>query len=96
DDVVFTFNYVQKPESKVVTKQNVDWIKSAEKLDDYKVRIHLKEAFPAALEYLSGPTPIYPAKYFQQVGLEGFSKAPVGSGPYRITAVASGKGVKLE
>lgn len=96
EDVAFTFNYVQKPESKVVTKQNVDWIKSAEKLDDYKVRLHLKEPFPAALEYLSGPTPIYPAKYFQAVGLEGFSKAPVGSGPYRITSVATGKGVKLE
>ncbi len=96
DDVVFTFNYVQTPAAKVVTKQNVDWIKSAEKLGDYKVRIHLKEPFPAALEYLSGPTPIYPAKYFQAVGLEGFAKAPIGSGPYRITAVNTGKGVRLE
>jgi peptide/nickel transport system substrate-binding protein len=96
DDVVFTFNYVLTPEAKVVTKQNVNWMQSTEKLDDYKVRIHLKGAFPAALEYLAGPTPIYPAAYFKKVGLDGFAKAPIGTGPYRIVAVESGKGVKLE
>ncbi len=96
DDVVFTFNYVLTPEAKVVTKQNVDWMKSTEKVGDHKVRIHLKGPFPAALEYLSGPTPIYPKAYFEKVGLDGFAKAPVGTGPYRIVAVENGKGVKLE
>lgn len=96
DDVVFTFNYVLTPEAKVVTKQNVDWMKSTEKVDDHKVRIHLKGPFPAALEYLSGPTPIYPKAYFEKVGLDGFAKAPIGTGPYRIVAVENGKGIKLE
>ncbi len=39
DDVVYTLNFVSKPENKVVTQQNVDWIDRAEKLDKYKVRI---------------------------------------------------------
>ncbi|GAB6851939.1 ABC transporter substrate-binding protein [Paraburkholderia kururiensis] len=95
DDVVFTFNYVVSPDSKVVTRQNTDWIKNAEKISDYQVRVNLKAPFPAALEYLSGPTPIYPAAYFKKVGLEGFSKAPVGTGPYRITAVTPGVGVTM-
>ena len=96
DDVVFTFNYVVSPDSKVVTRQNTDWIKNAEKIDDYKVRINLKAPFPAALEYLAGPTPIFPAQYFKKVGgLEGFSKAPIGTGPYKITAVIPGKGVTM-
>jgi hypothetical protein len=95
DDVVFTFNYVVSPDSKVVTRQNVDWIKGAEKVGDYQVRILLKAPFPAALEYLSGPTPIYPAAYFKKVGLEGFSKAPVGTGPYKITTVTPGVGVTM-
>ncbi|QDD88251.1 ABC transporter substrate-binding protein [Pseudomonas oryzihabitans] len=95
DDVVFTFNYVTSPEGKVVTQQNVNWIKSAEKLGDYKVRLHLKQPFPAALEYLANALPIYPAKYFQQVGLAGFAQKPVGTGPYRIVSVTSGQGVKL-
>ena len=96
DDVVFTLNYVVSPEAKVVTKQNVNWIKSAEKIGKDQVRIHLVGPFPAAIEYLAGPVPIYPEKYFKKVGLTGFSKAPVGSGPYRITAVESGKGVTME
>ncbi|MBJ7538729.1 ABC transporter substrate-binding protein [Marinomonas transparens] len=96
DDVVFTFNYVNTPEAKVVTRQNVNWIDHAEKVDDYTVRVVLKKPFPAALEYLSGPTPIYPAKYFNKVGIEGYSKAPIGTGPYKITKVMSGEGVNLE
>jgi peptide/nickel transport system substrate-binding protein len=96
DDVVFTFNYVLTPESKVITRQSVDWMKNVEKLGPYKVRINLKAPFPAALEYLSGPMPVYPATYFQKVGLEGFSKQPVGTGPYRVTAVMPGKGVNME
>jgi peptide/nickel transport system substrate-binding protein len=96
DDVVFTLNYVVSPEAKVVTKQNVNWIKSAEKIGNDKVRIHLVGPFPAAIEYLAGPVPIYPANYFKKVGIDGFSKAPVGSGPYKITAVIPGKGVKME
>jgi peptide/nickel transport system substrate-binding protein len=95
DDVVFTLNYVVSPESKAVTRANTNWIKSAEKVDDYTVRIHLKAPFPAALEYLSGPVPIYPGAYFNKVGLEGFSKAPVGTGPYKISAINPGQGVTM-
>lgn len=96
DDVVFTLNYVVSPEAKVVTKQNTDWVKSAEKIGDDQVRIHLVGPFPAAIEYLAGPVPIYPEKYFKSVGLTGFSKAPIGSGPYKVTAVTAGKGVTME
>ena len=96
DDVVFTLNWAVSPDSKVVTKQNVNWVKSAEKIGDDKVRIHLNGPFPAAIEYLSGPVVIYPQKYFEKVGLDGFSKAPIGSGPYKITAVTPGKGVTME
>ena len=96
DDVVFTLNYAVSPDAKVVTKQNVDWIKSAEKIGDDQVRIHLVGPFPAAIEYLAGPVPIYPEKYFKKVGLDGFAKAPIGSGPYKVTAVTPGKGVTME
>jgi peptide/nickel transport system substrate-binding protein len=95
DDVVATFNYVVAPDSKVVTRQNTDWIKNAEKLGEYQVVINLKAPFPAALEYLAGPTPIFPAAYFKKAGLEGFSKAPIGTGPYRVTAVTAGQGVTM-
>lgn len=96
DDVVFTFNYMTSPESKVVTRQNIDWVDHAEKVDDDTVRLVLAKPFPAALEYLSGPTPIYPEKYFKKVGLEGYAKAPIGTGPYTITKIINGQSVELE
>ncbi|GAB7258584.1 ABC transporter substrate-binding protein [Dickeya ananatis] len=96
DDVVYTFDNIAGPNTASVIPQSVDWIDKVEKVDDYTVRLHLKKPFPAALEYLSGPTPIYPAHYFQQVKLEGFSKAPVGTGPYKIVKVMPGQGVMME
>jgi len=71
DDVVYTFNVVTAADAKIATRQNTDWIKNAEKVGEYQVRINLKTPFPAALEYLAGPTPIYPAAYFKKVGIEG-------------------------
>ena len=95
DDVVYTFNVITGPDAKISSRQNTGWISQVEKLGPNKVRLKLKSAFPAALEYLAGPTPIYPAAYFQKVGLDGYSKAPVGTGPYKITAVSPGQGVTM-
>lgn len=95
DDVAFTFNYALSPDSKIVTLQNVDWIKQVNKTGDYQVVFELKQPFPAALEYLSGPLPIYPEKYFKKVGLDGFDKAPIGTGPYQIVKVINGQEADL-
>jgi peptide/nickel transport system substrate-binding protein len=94
DDVVFTFNYVTDPANKVVTTTNVGWIKNAEKLGTYKVRIHLKSPFPAAFEYLAGPTPIYPNEYYAKVGPQGMGLKPIGTGPYKVVEVQPGKLVR--
>jgi peptide/nickel transport system substrate-binding protein len=96
DDVVYTLNFVSKPESRVVTRQNVDWIERAEKLDKYKVRIVTKRPFPAAIEYLAGPVVIHPHKYYSKVGPQGMNEHPVGSGPYRVVKHAVGKFIRLE
>jgi peptide/nickel transport system substrate-binding protein len=96
DDVVTTLNFVSNPENKSVTQANVNWIASAEKLDTYKVRLHLKAPFPAALEYLAGPVPIYPGEYYKKVGPKGMSAHPVGSGPYKVTEYQPGRLVRLE
>ncbi len=96
DDVVFTLNFVSDPANKAVTQSNVTWIRNAEKRGDYAVRIHLKAPFPAALEYLAGPIPIYPNEYYQQVGPKGMGIKPVGTGPYRVVEVQPGKSVRME
>jgi peptide/nickel transport system substrate-binding protein len=91
DDVVYTVNWTADPASGATTQQNVNWMKSAEKLDQYKVRLHLKEPFPAALEFLSGPVVIYPNEYYAEVGPKGMGVKPIGTGPYKLTEVEVGK-----
>jgi peptide/nickel transport system substrate-binding protein len=96
DDVVYTLNYVSKTDNKVISQHNVDWIASAEKLDQFKVRINLKRTFPAAIEYLAGPVVIHPNEYYAKVGPTGMNTAAVGSGPYRVVEHSVGKILKLE
>jgi len=90
DDVVYTLNLVSAPDSKISTPSNANWIEKAEKLDDYKVKVTLRKPTPAALEFFSFVLHIYPKTYREKVGRDGYSKAPVGAGPYRITKVEAG------
>jgi peptide/nickel transport system substrate-binding protein len=96
DDVVYTLNFVSDPANNVLVQRNVNWIKNAEKLGEYKVRIHLKKPFPAALEYLAGPIPIYPNEYYAKVGPKGFGVEPIGTGPYKVVSVTPGKAITFE
>ena len=96
DDVVYTLNFISKPENKVVTQGNVNWIEKAEKLDKYKVRLTTKEIFPAAIEYLAGPVVIHPNEYYEKVGPKGQNEKPVGSGPYKVSNYVPGKSITLE
>jgi len=97
DDVVFTFTWQNDPaNTKVAARSRTDWVKSAEKIDMFTARLHLKEPFAAAIAFLEANVPIYPAAYTKAQGSEGTSRAPVGTGPYRVTEVARGKQIVLE
>jgi peptide/nickel transport system substrate-binding protein len=96
DDVAFTLNFASDPANKSTQQTNIKWIDKVEKLDQYKVRIHTKEVFPAALEYLAGPLVIHPNEYYAKVGPRGMNEKPVGSGPYRFVEHILGKSIKLE
>jgi peptide/nickel transport system substrate-binding protein len=96
DSVVYTLNFVADPKNKATTQQNVQWIDRVEKIDQYKVRIHTKEPFPAAKEYLSTTVAIHPAKYYKEVGPSGMNAKPVGTGPYKVIDYQPGKSITLE
>lgn len=96
DDVVYTLNLVSSPDAKTAVPSNHSWIDKAEKVDDYKVIVRLKRPTPAALQYFAFVTPIYPKAYRERVGAEAYSRAPVGTGPYKITQVEPGKQIMLE
>lgn len=96
DDVVYTLNMVSAADAKVAVPGNVNWIAQCEKLGDYKIRITTKRPFPAALDYLALTVPIYPKAYHQKVGADGFSRAPIGCGPYRAVKVEPAVSVEFE
>jgi peptide/nickel transport system substrate-binding protein len=96
DDVVYTLNLAADPASKVSTPANYNWIDSAEKTGELSVRVKLKRPNPAALEYFALVLPIYPKAYREKVGPEGYAKAPVGAGPYKMTKVEPGASIDFE
>ena len=93
DDVAYTFNFASDPANKSLQLGNVSWIKTVEKIDPFKIRIHLKSNFPAALEYVAGPMPIYPHKYYAEVGPQGMARKPIGTGPYMVESLEPGKSI---
>jgi peptide/nickel transport system substrate-binding protein len=96
EDVAYTVNHVVHKDSGTTTRNNVAWMKSAEVVSDFVVRIHLEKPFPAALEYLSGPVVIYPKGNFDNAkdvgGKKDYGTSPaVGTGPYIVTEQKPGE-----
>lgn len=101
DDVVYTLKYVSAPDSGVVTRANVGWIKDVEKVGEHTVRIHTNGPFPAALEFLAGPNPMFPKGLFDNIRRDAAGRPnyasvkAVGTGPYVITDVRPGQSVTV-
>jgi peptide/nickel transport system substrate-binding protein len=96
DDVVYTLNLIADPNSKVSTPANYAWLDKAEKTGDLSVRVKLKRPNPAAFEYFALVLPVYPKAYREKVGPEGYAKAPIGTGPYKVTKFEAGVSVDME
>jgi peptide/nickel transport system substrate-binding protein len=95
-DVVYTVGVITDPKSGISVPSNFVWLAGAEAIDDYHVRLKLKQAFPAAIEFVSFVMPIYPKAYREKVGADAYAKAPIGAGPYRITKVDGVNEIDLE
>jgi peptide/nickel transport system substrate-binding protein len=95
-DVVYTVGVITDPKSGISVPSNFSWLAGAEALDEYHVRLKLKHAFPAALEFVSFVMPIYPKVYRERVGADAYAKAPIGAGPYKITRVDGVNEIDME
>lgn len=74
-------------------------VKSIDLADSRHVRFNLTQPWPDFLTFYgtaSGAGWIVPKKYVEQVGDEGFKKAPVGAGPYRFVSFKPGVELVLE
>jgi len=61
--------------------------------DPYRLTIRLKDPWPDFLTFYAGASGagwIVPKKYVEQVGDEGFKKAPIGAGPYKFVSFTPG------
>ena len=96
EDVVYTIGIVTDPKSGISAPSNYTWIAGAEAMGTHKVRITLKNPFPAALEYISFVLPIYPKAYREKVGRDVYAKEPIGAGPYRITKLDGVSQIDME
>lgn len=98
DDVVFTVNHLTAKATKFRFKRNLAFIKGAEKIDKYTVRISAKKATPIDLARYAISLRIRPehaqkkfAKW-QDFG----RKNPVGTSMYRVASLDTNRGIILE
>ena len=96
DDVKFSFERYRGAASKLLK----DRVKEVQTPDPGRVRIVLKEPWPDFMTFYgttaSGAAWVVPRKYVERVGEEGFKKAPIGAGPYKLVSFNPGIELVLE
>ena len=96
DDVKFTFERYKGASAKLLK----DRVKEVQIVDPGRVRFHLREPWPDFMTFYgtsaTGAAWIVPKKYVEKVGDDGFKRAPVGAGPYRVVSFTPGIELTLE
>ncbi len=89
EDVKFSFERYRGTSAAMMKER----VAAVETPDTRSVRFVLKKPWPDFLTFYSAATGagwIVPKKYVEQVGEDGFKKAPVGAGPYRFISFTPG------
>jgi peptide/nickel transport system substrate-binding protein len=69
---------------------------SAEKIDDYTVKIATEETNALFLSTVADNWAMIPPGYFEEVGQEGFNEHPVGTGPFMFVEWVKGDHITME
>ncbi len=90
EDVKFSFDRYRGAAATLLKEK----VREVQVVDPGRVRFHLNEPWPDFMTFYgttaSGAGWIVPKKYVAQVGDEGFKKAPIGAGPYRVVSFVPG------
>ncbi|HTE37980.1 MAG TPA: ABC transporter substrate-binding protein [Reyranella sp.] len=89
EDVKFSLERYRGSSSKTLKER----VAGVDIHDPHRLTIRLNEPWPDFLTFYAGATGagwIVPKKYVQQVGEDGFKKAPVGAGPYKFVSFTPG------
>ena len=81
--VKFFYDMMNDPSLKSPAKGIHAWVAKTEVVDDYTVRITSREPFPTAPNQLT-LAHMVPPKYVAEVGVDGYRRKPIGTGPYRL------------
>ena len=96
EDVKFSFERYKGSGAKLLKEK----VKEVQVVDPGRVRFHLAEPWPDFMTFYgtsaSGAGWIVPKKYVEQVGDDGFKKAPIGAGPYKLVSFNPGVELVLE
>jgi len=96
EDVKFSFERYRGASATLLKSK----VKEVQAVSPSQVRIVLKEAWPDFMTFYgttaTGAGWIVPKKYVEKVGDEGFLKAPVGAGPYKVVSLKPGVELVLE
>jgi len=96
EDVKFSFDRYKGAGATIMKAR----MAAVEVVDQQRIRFRLKQPWADFMTFFGTPATgaawIVPKKYVEQVGDEGFKKAPVGAGPYRFVAFKPGVELILE
>lgn len=80
DDVLFSFDYARDPKNNFIARTSFRTVEAIEKLDQFTVKVTLKELDPDILSRLSGQY-ILSKKFYSSGG--DFKATAIGTGPFR-------------
>jgi len=89
EDVKYSFERYRGAASKALK----DRVATVEIPDQQRVRFKLKQPWPDFMTFYASATGaawVVPKKYAEQIGEDGFKKAPVGAGPYKFVSFTPG------
>jgi len=96
EDVKFTFERYKGAGSKTFKEK----IAGVDVVDPHRVRFRLKAPWPDFMTFYATPATgaawIVPKKYTERVGDDGFKRAPVGAGPYKLASITPGIEIVLD
>lgn len=81
--VKFTLETIVAPESKAVARPNYTFIDRVEVVDDYTARLITKDPLPLVPNVMAS-VHMMPPDYVKRVGVDGYRKAPIGTGAYKF------------
>jgi peptide/nickel transport system substrate-binding protein len=96
EDVKFSFDRYKGAAAKLLHER----VREVQIVDTGRIRFHLKEPWPDFMTFYgtsaTGAAWIVPKKYVEKVGEDGFKKAPIGAGPYKVVSFNPGVDLIME